>query len=52
MPKGILKVIVERLTNAGRMATAGLELARVAEETGTWDTLNDLENLRIPDRFK
>jgi len=30
------------------MAEAGREMVRIAKETGTWDALNDVENLIIP----
>ncbi|NEQ51074.1 MAG: hypothetical protein F6K11_13225 [Leptolyngbya sp. SIO3F4] len=43
------KTIVERLLTEGRMAPAGLEMIRVAKETGTWTALDDVENLVVPD---
>lgn len=39
---------VARLIKAKKMAPAGLEMVRHAQETGTWDALNDVENLVIP----
>ncbi|MCB0840582.1 MAG: YdeI/OmpD-associated family protein [Bacteroidetes bacterium] len=39
---------IERLMKEGRMAEPGLEMVRLAKETGTWDALNDVENLIIP----
>jgi uncharacterized protein YdeI (YjbR/CyaY-like superfamily) len=43
---------VERLLAAGKMAAAGLEMIRVAKETGTWDALNEVEALIIPSDLK
>ena len=42
------KAKVERLVKARKMADPGLEMVRIAKETGTWDALNDVENLVIP----
>lgn len=39
---------VERLLKEGRMSAAGLEMVRIAKKTGTWDALNDIDNLVIP----
>ena len=40
---------IARLTAAGKMAPSGLEMVRVAKETGTWTALDDVENLVVPD---
>ncbi len=40
---------IERLMAEGRMQEQGLEMVRLAKETGTWDALNDVEDLVIPD---
>jgi len=40
---------IARLSKANKIALAGLEMIKVAKETGTWDALNDVENLIIPD---
>ncbi|MCG8371893.1 MAG: YdeI/OmpD-associated family protein [Balneolales bacterium] len=45
----INKQKVEILLEAGLMASAGLEMIKIAKETGTWDALNDVDNLVIPD---
>ena len=39
---------VERLLKAGRIREAGHAMIVLAKETGTWDALNDVENLIIP----
>ncbi len=39
---------VERLLKAGLMATPGLEMVRIAKESGTWTALDNVENLVIP----
>ncbi len=39
---------VKRLKAAGLMASAGLEMVRVAKKDGTWDALNDVDNLVEP----
>ncbi|MEM8890571.1 MAG: YdeI/OmpD-associated family protein [Bacteroidota bacterium] len=44
----INKEKVERLFQAGRMQEAGHAMIALAKETGTWDALNDVENLIIP----
>ncbi len=43
---------VARLTEQNLMSEAGLEMVRVAKATGTWDALNDVDNLVIPDDLK
>ena len=43
------KNTVERLISAGRMSQAGLAMVQLAKETGTWDALNDVENLVVPE---
>ncbi|MEM6396749.1 MAG: YdeI/OmpD-associated family protein [Bacteroidota bacterium] len=39
---------VARLQAAGKMQPPGLEMIKVAKENGSWDALNDVENLVIP----
>ncbi|MEL6141279.1 MAG: YdeI/OmpD-associated family protein [Bacteroidota bacterium] len=39
---------ITRLQAAGKLAPAGEEMVRIAKENGTWDALNDVENLIIP----
>lgn len=45
----INKEKVERLTTAGLMHPSGLALVELAKESGTWDFLNDVEDLIVPD---
>lgn len=40
---------VQRLTAQGLMAPRGLEMVELAKRTGTWDALNDVDALVIPD---
>ena len=40
---------VAKLQDAGLMSEAGLELVTIAQENGSWDALNDVDNLVIPD---
>lgn len=40
---------IERLLKAKKIAPAGLEMIRIAKERGTWDALNDVENLIVPE---
>ena len=39
---------VARLLKEGRLAAPGLEMVRLAKETGTWTALDDVENLVVP----
>lgn len=39
---------VQRLTQKGLMAPAGLKMVNLAKKNGTWDALNDVEKLIIP----
>lgn len=39
---------IARLTALNKLAPAGLNLIRIAQETGTWDALDDVENLVLP----
>lgn len=39
---------VERLMKHKMMQPAGLEMVKMAKKTGTWDALNDVENLVLP----
>ena len=40
---------VAKLQEAGLMMEAGLRLVAIAKENGSWDALNDVDNLVIPD---
>lgn len=40
---------IERLTEEGRMAPAGMEAVELAKTTGTWNTLDSVDNLEVPD---
>ena len=40
---------VQKLLSENLMSEAGLKMVELAKETGTWDALNDVENLVIPD---
>lgn len=44
----INKEKIEKLTKAGKMAPAGLEMVRIAKEDGTWNTLDEVDNLMVP----
>jgi uncharacterized protein YdeI (YjbR/CyaY-like superfamily) len=39
---------IARLETEGKIHTSGYEMIRIAKEDGTWDALNDVENLIIP----
>jgi uncharacterized protein YdeI (YjbR/CyaY-like superfamily) len=39
---------IKRLTKLGRLKPAGEKLIQLAKQTGTWDALNDVENLVVP----
>jgi uncharacterized protein YdeI (YjbR/CyaY-like superfamily) len=39
---------VERLTREGRMAPAGLAAVEIAKANGSWEALDDVENLVVP----
>ena len=39
---------VDRLIKEERMAPSGLEMIRVAQATGTWHALDDVDNLVVP----
>ncbi|MEM6964679.1 MAG: YdeI/OmpD-associated family protein [Bacteroidota bacterium] len=39
---------IKRLQTEGKIAPAGKEMIRLAKETGTWDALDDVENLVLP----
>ncbi|EHQ29496.1 YdeI/OmpD-associated family protein [Mucilaginibacter paludis] len=48
----INKQRVERLLADGRMEAAGLQTVSVAKASGSWDALNDVEEMMIPDDLK
>jgi uncharacterized protein YdeI (YjbR/CyaY-like superfamily) len=39
---------VARLTKLGLMENAGLEMVALAKQTGTWDALNDVDQILVP----
>ncbi len=43
------KDLINELSAAGRLAPAGKRMVTLARETGTWDALNDVDNLVVPD---
>ncbi len=47
----INKEKIRKLQDAGKLAPSGLEMVLHAKETGTWDALNDVENLVIPEEM-
>jgi len=42
------KLRVEKLTSLGLMTTSGQKLIDLAKATGTWDALNDVDNVIVP----
>ncbi|CAN5737444.1 YdeI/OmpD-associated family protein [soil metagenome] len=46
---GLNKRRIAKLERADLLTEAGRELVRVAKENGSWDALNDVENLVIPE---
>lgn len=40
---------VAKLIELGKMERAGLEMVELAKKTGTWDALNEVEEILIPD---
>ena len=40
---------VERLIAEGRMAPAGMRAVEAAQADGSWDALNEIDELRVPD---
>lgn len=47
----INKEKIERLTEAGLMAKAGLEAVAIAKQNGSWTLLDEVEDLIVPDDF-
>ncbi len=45
----INKEKIEKLMKTDMMTPAGLEMVRIAKENGSWDTLNDVDDLVVPD---
>ena len=43
------KDIIAELEAASKMAAPGREMVRLAKESGTWDALNEVDNLVVPD---
>jgi uncharacterized protein YdeI (YjbR/CyaY-like superfamily) len=39
---------VAKLTKLGLMEKAGLEMVALAKQTGTWDALNDVDQILVP----
>jgi uncharacterized protein YdeI (YjbR/CyaY-like superfamily) len=46
------KAKVERLIAEGKMTDSGLAMIDLAKSTGTWDALNQVDQLEIPDDLK
>ena len=42
------KNVVAELLKADRMAAPGIEMVELAKRVGTWDALNDVDNLVVP----
>lgn len=42
------KEVIAELAAAGKLAGPGKEMIRIAKETGTWDALNDVDDLIVP----
>ena len=45
----INKEKVKRLIEEGKMTESGLKMIELAKETGTWDALNEVEDLIVPE---
>lgn len=45
----INKEKIERLIAEGRMTDAGMQVVNLAKQTGSWTSLDDVENLIVPD---
>lgn len=43
------KLKVEKLIAEGRMAAQGMKMIELAKRTGTWDALNEVDEIIIPD---
>lgn len=43
------KLRIERLLATGLMESAGLKSIEIAKENGTWESLDEVENLTVPD---
>lgn len=43
------KIRVEKLLTEGRMTESGMKCIEIAKANGSWDALNDIEVLKIPD---
>lgn len=43
------KIRVEKLINEGRMTDAGMKCIEIAKLNGSWDSLNDIEDMVIPE---
>lgn len=46
------KDTVARLIREGRMAPPGMKMVELAKKSGTWDALNDVDNLIVPPDLK
>lgn len=46
------KTRIERLIEQDLMTPAGLEIINIARQNGSWDELNDIDNLIIPEDLK
>lgn len=45
------KARVKKLMAEGKMAPAGLAMVELAKRTGTWDALNEVDQLKVPEDF-
>jgi len=48
----INKQKIEKLTEENRMSQAGLDIIKIAKENGSWEILDSVEELIIPDDLK
>ena len=48
----INKAHIDKLTDAGLMAPAGLAAVKTAKQNGSWDTLNKSDNLEVPSELE
>ena len=46
---GVNKRKVDNLIKEGKMAPAGLAMIELAKQTGTWEALDEIEQLKIPE---
>ncbi len=46
------KIKVAQLIEQGLMRPSGLKMIELAKSTGTWDALNEVEEIRVPDEMQ